>query len=293
MKKIITLLLALSLCAAFALPAFAEETKTAEDYYNEAQQLNLEMKYEEAALAYVKAAELYQEGGDSEEAKNAYQQAGTAYDKAAEAYKTAGDFAAAAEAYMKAGKYTVKAGNWAGAAGMYDKAASVYYNELVDFAAAGDAKMIAGACNAKAGNLNQAAIMFGSAALKYNDIGDTELAELMKQLAKNTDGFAEFDEGSCAAKDYYKAMGLLAEAAMYRQLGYDQSANEVLTDINMIFRGLIPGAEKMAFGMFGGSTLSEGSLTIIVGVAAAIVFGLGGFLLGTAKKKKPAKESEE
>ena len=37
-----------------------------------------------------------------------------------------------------------------------------------------------------------------------------------------------------------------------------------------------------------GSTLSEGGLTIIVGVAAAVVFGLGGFFLGTKKKKKTA-----
>ena len=34
-----------------------------------------------------------------------------------------------------------------------------------------------------------------------------------------------------------------------------------------------------------GSTLSEGSLTIIVGIAAAVVFGLGGFFLGKIKKK--------
>ena len=37
-----------------------------------------------------------------------------------------------------------------------------------------------------------------------------------------------------------------------------------------------------------GSTLSEGSLTIICTIAAAVVFGLGGFILGTKKKKKPA-----
>lgn len=36
-----------------------------------------------------------------------------------------------------------------------------------------------------------------------------------------------------------------------------------------------------------GSVLSEGSLTIICTVAAAVIFGLGGFLLGK-KKKKPA-----
>ena len=44
-----------------------------------------------------------------------------------------------------------------------------------------------------------------------------------------------------------------------------------------------------------GSTLSEGNLTIIVGIAAAVVFGLGGFLVGKAagKKKKPALASGE
>ena len=39
-----------------------------------------------------------------------------------------------------------------------------------------------------------------------------------------------------------------------------------------------------------GSVLSEGSLTVLVGIAAAVVFGLGGFFIGKAagKKKKPA-----
>ena len=39
-----------------------------------------------------------------------------------------------------------------------------------------------------------------------------------------------------------------------------------------------------------GSALSGGSLTVIVGVAAAVVFGLAGFFIGKAveKKKKPA-----
>ena len=41
----------------------------------------------------------------------------------------------------------------------------------------------------------------------------------------------------------------------------------------------------------GGTTLSEGSLTIIVGIAAAVVFGLGGFILGTKKKKKNAQSN--
>ena len=39
---------------------------------------------------------------------------------------------------------------------------------------------------------------------------------------------------------------------------------------------------------FLGSTLSEGSLTVICSVAAAVIFGLGGFFIGTKKKKKPA-----
>ncbi|MCQ2436199.1 MAG: leucine-rich repeat domain-containing protein [Clostridia bacterium] len=42
-----------------------------------------------------------------------------------------------------------------------------------------------------------------------------------------------------------------------------------------------------------GSTLSEGSLAIICTVAAAVVFGLGGFFLGTKKKKKPAFSGDE
>ena len=44
-----------------------------------------------------------------------------------------------------------------------------------------------------------------------------------------------------------------------------------------------------------GSILSEGSLTIIVGIAAAVVFGLGGFFVGKAagKKKNPALASGE
>ena len=42
-----------------------------------------------------------------------------------------------------------------------------------------------------------------------------------------------------------------------------------------------------------GSVLSGGSLTIICSVAAVVVFGLGGFLIGTKKKKKLALASGE
>ena len=42
-----------------------------------------------------------------------------------------------------------------------------------------------------------------------------------------------------------------------------------------------------------GSALSEGDLTILVGTVCAVVFGLGGFFIGTKKKKKPAIASGE
>lgn len=42
-----------------------------------------------------------------------------------------------------------------------------------------------------------------------------------------------------------------------------------------------------------GSVISEGSLTILVGVAAAALFGLGGFLLGRKKKQPAAAHGEE
>ena len=42
-----------------------------------------------------------------------------------------------------------------------------------------------------------------------------------------------------------------------------------------------------------GSALSEGNMIIICTIAAAVVFGLGGFILGTKKKKKPALASGE
>ena len=42
-----------------------------------------------------------------------------------------------------------------------------------------------------------------------------------------------------------------------------------------------------------GSMLSQGSLTIICTVSAAVVFGLGGYFLGTKKKKKTAVASGE
>ena len=55
--------------------------------------------------------------------------------------------------------------------------------------------------------------------------------------------------------------------------------------------GICCGAEHLKNTASGstGSTLSEGSMTVVCTVAAAVVFGLGGFILG--KKKKPAAAS--
>ena len=57
----------------------------------------------------------------------------------------------------------------------------------------------------------------------------------------------------------------------------------------------VPAEGASGFWQIGASTLSEGSLVIIVGIAAAVVFGLGGFFIGKAagKKKKPALVSGE
>lgn len=41
-----------------------------------------------------------------------------------------------------------------------------------------------------------------------------------------------------------------------------------------------------------GSVLSEGSLAIIVGVSAAVVFGFGGFFIGRKTKRKPESANE-
>ena len=41
------------------------------------------------------------------------------------------------------------------------------------------------------------------------------------------------------------------------------------------------------------SVLSEGNMTVVVGIACAVVFGLGGFILGTKKKKPALADGEE
>ena len=56
-------------------------------------------------------------------------------------------------------------------------------------------------------------------------------------------------------------------------------------------RGFDVNAPQSGISSGTGSILSEGSLVIIVGVAAAVVFGLGGFILGTKKKKKNAQSN--
>ena len=92
--------------------------------------------------------------------------------------------------------------------------------------------------------------------------------------------------------------------AKYQSLGNGYKKTEVHKEPEL-FSGLvstesIPAevramAEKDYPNLSTGSTLSEGSLTIIVGITAAVVFGLGGFFIGKAagKKKKPAVAEEE
>ena len=41
-----------------------------------------------------------------------------------------------------------------------------------------------------------------------------------------------------------------------------------------------------------GSTVSNGSLAIVVGIASAVVFGLGGFFIGIAVAKKKSKSKD-
>ena len=87
--------------------------------------------------------------------------------------------------------------------------------------------------------------------------------------------------------------------ASYQQLGSGWKKSEANRDsglfLSLVSTESIPAevramAEKDYPNLSTGSTLSEGSLTIIVGIAAAVIFGLGGFFIGKAagKKKKTA-----
>ena len=110
------------------------------------------------------------------------------------------------------------------------------------------------------------------------------------------------DDGEFGAENYYeKAVKLLTEAAekaldngdwknasdlyakaadMYENYLLDnKAAEECRAKADKIRKENDPKYASRT-----GSVLSEGSLTVIVGVAAAVIFGLGGFFLGRKKK---------
>ncbi|MCQ2435817.1 MAG: hypothetical protein MJ101_02825 [Clostridia bacterium] len=70
-----------------------------------------------------------------------------------------------------------------------------------------------------------------------------------------------------------------------RQYYFDKSG-AMLT--NTVVDGRYLGPDGAEYGSPAGSTISDGSLTVICTVAAAVVFGLVGFFIG--KKKRPARE---
>ena len=192
----------------------------------------------------------------------------------AEEEKTADDYMTAGAALQLEGRYEDAADAYMKAASLYedaddpDSAAEVYlyignmFTEVANLywgagnsVAAADAFMKAGEGYEKAGEFSSAANAFIYAASMYNYAEDDASA-----------AEAYIKSGKCyeKANDLSNAKSAFDLAALAAQ---DK-------------------ADKL--GRSTGSTLSEGSLTIIVGVAAAVVFGLGGFILGTKKKKKPA-----
>ena len=187
MKKIVSLVLtAVVLCtllSVLVLPASAEtETKTAgemaDDYMAAGIDLEYEGQYEDAADAYLKAANLYEDADDPDSAAEAYQNAGRAFTQVANLYGIAGNSVAAADAYMKAGECYEKAGKFSNAAVAFTSAAS-QYNDAKDDASAAEAYIKAGKCLEKAGELSIAKTAFNTA--------ETALQRKLKELQ---DGFA-------------------------------------------------------------------------------------------------------
>ena len=134
-------------------------------------------------------------------------------------------------------------------AGDYMEEAEEYANNGQDEDAA-NAYTKAGECYEKANVFYMAGDAFYKAGARYNDAGDYA-----------SSAYAYMKAGECYLKDgnFFDAGTCFSNAAQAAQ----RKANDST-----------------------GSVLSEGSLTIIVGIAAAVVFGLGGFILGTKKKKK-------
>ena len=99
----------------------------------------------------------------------------------------------------------------------------------------------------------------------------------------------------CAASNYAKAGDFASVSEAYIKAGKTYDKGKIINDAVRTFKLAAEAAQKKANELKNGSTastLSEGSLVIICTVAAAVVFGLGGFILGTKKKKKPAASDE-
>lgn len=258
MKKfaslVLTVVLLATMLTVIAIPAFAEdEPETPEEYMNFAAQLESEKKYGEAADAYCNAALLYMAQDESIPAVIKYSDAANAYCNAAQLYDfELDDYSSAGNAYLNAGRCFVKVDNWNLAASNYGQAAVAYKNGG-DYDSAAEARMRAGDYYIKAGKWSDAA---GS----YVSAGDLFKGNI----------------------PFYSAAAYLGGAYSYQKSGNKALADMFIIQVNAILDGIFK------FNYNTGSALSEGNLTIIVGIAAAVVFGLGGFILGTKKKKKTA-----
>ncbi len=91
-----------------------------------------------------------------------------------------------------------------------------------------------------------------------------------------------YEDASTNAQNYLRYTGKYQESD-----GKYYEPNFITSSANELSYNTDPGF-KMPSNLSLGSALSEGNMLIIVGVAAAVVFGLGGFFVGnvTGKKKK-------
>ena len=195
----------------------------------------------------------------------------------AEEEKTADDYMTAGAALQLEGRYEDAAYAYMIAASLYedaddpDSAAEVYlhigdmftevanlYGNAGNSVAAADAFMKAGEGYEKAGEFSSAANAFIYAASMYNYAEDDASA-----------AEAYIKSGKCyeKANDLSNAKSAFDLAALAAQAKVDKLERSTA------------------------STLSEGNLTIIVGVACSVVFLAVGFLLGR-KKNKPAASDE-
>ena len=199
----------------------------------------------------------------------------------AEEEKTAAEYMSEAAQLENAGLYDL-------AAGTYYYAASLY-QETDEPALTADAYMKAGECYEKAECFSSAGSAFDHAASQYEEAGDSASATnaykkagaayMKDECGDSAESFAK------AGDSYLKARDYAAVAYAYMKAGECYLKTDRFSAAAYYFSEAASAAREKADESTG-STLSEGSLTIICTVAAAVVFGLGGFFLG--RKKKPA-----